>query len=108
MRKTLVLARRELAGYFISPVAYVIGALFLLSSALWFFHSVFVPGNEASLRPLFEAMAYMMVFAIPLLTMRLMSDELRTVTIETLMTAPVTDTATITARIVRATTTVAM
>lgn len=92
MRKTLVLAKRELAGYFISPVAYVIGALFLLSSALWFFHRVFVPGNEASLRPLFEAMAYMMVFAIPLLTMRLISDELRTGTIETLMTAPVTDT----------------
>jgi len=92
MRKTLVLARRELAGYFFSPMAYVIGALFLLSSGLWFFHHIFVPGSEASLRPLFEAMAYIMVFAVPLLTMRLMSDEVRAGTIETLLTAPVTDT----------------
>ena len=29
MRKTLILARRELAAYFVSPMAYVIGAMFL-------------------------------------------------------------------------------
>ncbi len=92
MRKTLILARKELAGYFISPVAYVIGALFLLVSGVWFFHKIFIPGNEASLRPLFEAMAYMMVFAVPLITMRLLSEELRSGTVETLMTAPITDT----------------
>ena len=92
MRKTLVLARRELAGYFFSPMAYVIGALFLLGSGMWFFHAIFRAGHEASLRPLFESMAYIMVFATPLLTMRLISDELHTGTIETLMTAPVTDT----------------
>ena len=92
MQKALVLARRELAGYFYSPMAYVIGALFVLASGLWFFHKIFIPGNEASLRPLFEAMAYIMVFAVPLLTMRLMTDEVRTGTIETLLTAPVTDT----------------
>ena len=92
MKKTLTLARKELTGYFISPVAYVIGALFLLASGLWFFHTIFIPGNEASLRPLFEALAYIMVFAVPLLTMRLISEELRSGTIETLMTAPVTDT----------------
>ena len=92
MRKTLVLARRELAGYFFSPMAYVIGALFLLASGMWFFHAIFRAGHEASLRPLFESMAYIMVFATPLLTMRLVSDEFHTGTIETLMTAPVTDT----------------
>jgi len=92
MQKALVLARRELAGYFYSPMAYVIGALFVLSTGLWFFHKIFIPGHEASLRPLFEAMAYIMVFAVPLLTMRLMTDEVRSGTIETLLTAPVTDT----------------
>jgi len=92
MRKAFVVARREISGYFFSPMAYVIGALFLLSSGLWFFHRIFVPGNEASLRPLFEAMAYIMVFAVPLLTMRLISDEYRSGTIESLMTAPITDT----------------
>lgn len=99
MRKTLSLARRELAAYFFSPIAYIVGALFLAaSSAIFFFgfswldiHPIFRPGNEASLRPLFEAMAYIMVFAVPLLTMRLLSEEFHSGTIETLMTAPVTD-----------------
>jgi ABC-2 type transport system permease protein len=93
MKKALILARRELAGCFFSPLAYVVGALFLLASGLWFFYRIFIPGNEASLRPLFEAMAYIMVFAAPLLTMRLLSDEYRTGTIETLMTSPVSDAA---------------
>ncbi len=92
MKKTLTLACKELSGLFYSPMAYVIGALFLLASGLWFFHKIFIPGQEASLRPLFEAMAYIMVFAVPVLTMRLISDELRSGTVETLMTAPVTDT----------------
>jgi len=93
MRKVLVLARRELAGYFFSPMAYVVAALFFAAGGLWFFYKVFIPGNEASLRPLFEAMAYVMVFAAPLLTMRLLSDEYRSGTIETLMTSPVSDAA---------------
>lgn len=91
MSKVFTLARRELARYFFSPIAYIIGALFLLASGLWFFHKIFVPGNEASLRPLFDAMAYIMVFAVPVLTMRLISEEFHSGTIETLMTAPVTD-----------------
>ena len=91
MGKMMTLARRELASTFYSPMAYVTGALFLLSAGLWFFHAIFVPGNEASLRPLFDTMGYIMVFAAPLLTMRLMSEEYRSGTIETLLTAPLTD-----------------
>jgi len=92
MKKALVLARKELAGYFFSPLAYIIVALFLLSSGIWFFEKIFIPGNEATLRPLFEAMAYIMVFVVPLLTMRLLSEEFRSGTVEILLTAPVTDT----------------
>jgi len=100
MRKAIVLARREMAGYFFSPLAYVIGAGFLAFSAGVFFFgfrllgipAIFQSGNEATLRPLFEMMAYSMIVAGPLLTMRLISDEYRSGTIETLMTAPVTDT----------------
>lgn len=91
MRKTFIIARRELAGYFVSPMAYVIGALFLLGSSLWFFHQIFIPDHEASLRPLFEAMAYIMIFTVPLLTMRQLSEEYHSGTVETLMTAPVTE-----------------
>jgi len=90
--KVFALAYRELGSYFISPMAYIVGGMFLLAAGLWFFHEIFVPGHEATLRPLFEAMAYIMVFAVPLLTMRQISEEMRSGTIETLMTAPVTDT----------------
>ncbi|MBN1941928.1 MAG: ABC transporter permease subunit [Phycisphaerae bacterium] len=102
MGKTLSIARRELAGYFYSPLAYGIGALFLCvcgfkfasppgfwaGSREWF---ILVPYQQASLRTLFEMMGAAMVVAAPLLTMRLVSEELRGGTIETLLTAPVTD-----------------
>ena len=99
-RKTLTMARRELAGYFYSPMAYVIGAVVMAVTGAIFFYgfeligieSVFRPGAEASLRSLFEAMAYIMIFAAPVMTMRLFSEEFDSGTIETLMTAPVTDT----------------
>ena len=91
MSNTLTIARRETAACFFSPMAYVIGALFLLASGAWFFWKIFVPGNEASLRPLFDGIAVLMIFATPLLTMRLVSEELRSGTIETLMTAPVSE-----------------
>lgn len=100
MKKVLVLAHRELAAYFVSPMAYVIGALFLFvcglkfaafpgSSADWF---IMVPGRGVSLIPLFEMMATAMIVAGPMLTMRLISEEVRSGTIETLMTVAVTDT----------------
>ena len=98
MRKMLVLARREMASYFVSPMAYVIGALFLLfCGAVFFFGGyinipIFEPGREASLRALFEVMALLMIVVAPLLTMKLVSEEFRSGTIETLMTSPVTDT----------------
>ena len=100
MKKCLVLANRELSTYFYSPMAYVIGAMFLAVTALIFFHGlglldippVFRPGEEASLRSLFEAMAYIMVFTAPLLTMRLMSEEFRSGTIEKMLTTPISDT----------------
>ncbi len=101
--KTLSLARKELAGYFFSPLAYVVGALFLCACALKFAPPpalwtgsrdffILVPGRSASLRPLFEMMAKAMIVVGPLLTMRLLSDEFRSGTIETLLTAPITDT----------------
>ncbi len=93
MRKTLILARRELASSFFSPVAYILGAVFTLASGLWFALFIFIPGSEASLRTLFDVMAYAMIAIGPMLAMRLLSEEYRSGTIETLITAPVSDTA---------------
>ena len=107
MRKVMVLAKRELAAYFFSPMAYVIAALFLVMVGLVFLLGMKVPflkidlqpvfrsGADSTLRPLFDVLAYGLVVVVPLLTMRLVAEELRMGTIETLMTAPVTDAAVI-------------
>jgi len=93
LASSTTLARRELGAYFLSPIAYVVLAIFLFSAGLAFGLGVFRIGEEASLRPLFDFwMIMILVFVLPMLTMRLVSDELRTGTIETLMTAPVTET----------------
>ncbi|MFW6062032.1 MAG: ABC transporter permease [Planctomycetota bacterium] len=92
MRKIISLAHRELQAQFFSPTAYVVGALTLLGMGLWFFAEIFIPGGEASLRPLFDGMAYIMIVSIPLLTMRLISEELHSGTAAVLLTAPVTAT----------------
>jgi len=101
MRNVLALTQRELAACFFSPIAYVVGCVFLLLTGLYFLSDTLVPGNEVTLRYLFEGspqhgwnigMAGILVFAIPLLTMRMLAEEFSTGTIETLMTAPVTET----------------
>ena len=92
MRNVPTMAQRELGAYFLSPIAYSVIAMFLFSSGLAFGLGTFTPGGEASLRSLFDFwIILIMVFVLPMLTMRLVSDELRVGTIETLMTAPITE-----------------
>ena len=93
MSTILTLARRELAAYFLSPIAYVVLAVFLALTGFFFGRLVFEPGQPATMRMLFEQfIPYILFFALPIITMRLMSEELRSGTIESLMTLPVTDT----------------
>lgn len=92
MRNVSTMAQRELGAYFLSPIAYAVGAIFLFTAGLAFALGTFKPGAEASLRALFEFwIMLILVFVLPMLTMRLMSEELRSGTIETLMTAPITE-----------------
>ncbi len=89
------ITQRELASLFFSPIAYVVGFVFLLLTGYSFVTATLLPGNEATMRPLFEWMASILVFAIPILTMRAIADEFASGSIESLMTAPVTDAAVI-------------
>jgi ABC-2 type transport system permease protein len=83
--------QRELASLFYSPIAYVVGFIFLMLTGYYFVSETLIPGNEASMRFLFEKMAAVLVFALPLLTMRSIADEFSSGAIETMMTAPVSD-----------------
>jgi ABC-2 type transport system permease protein len=86
-----VLARRELLGYFVSPVAYVAMLLFLLACGFAFIQD-FKPGQPAMMRHMFEWMLWFLTFIVPVLCMGALSQEWATGTMETLMTAPVSDT----------------
>ena len=92
MRHVSTLARRELSVYFFSPIAYIVIAIFLMISGILFATQNFAPGAESSLRRILgDVMPIILVFILPMITMRLLAEEYRSGTIETLMTAPVSD-----------------
>ncbi|MCH7814648.1 MAG: ABC transporter permease subunit [Planctomycetes bacterium] len=93
MQNIGTLTRRELCVFFYSPIAYVVMAVFLAVTGIFFAKDNFLPGGEASLRVTFgNYLPVILVFVVPMLTMRLLSEEFRAGTIETLMTAPVSET----------------
>ena len=91
MTQTLTIARRELSSLFFSPIAYVVLGLFAAGTTLIFLAS-FGPGQPATLRPTLQAVIWLMIFLVPAISMRLISEEFRSGWIELLMTSPVTDT----------------
>lgn len=93
MRNVVTLVQRELGAYFLSPIAYAMNVVFLLAAGAVFALGSFEQGGEASLRGLLAWPILLILLGIlPMLTMRLISDELRSGTIESLMTAPITET----------------
>ena len=85
------IARRELAAYFESPVAYVFLVIFLLLAGVFTFTiGGFFLRGEASLIAFFSFMPWLFLFLVPAIGMRLWSEERRLGTIELLLTMPVT------------------
>ncbi|GAB4141161.1 MAG: ABC transporter permease subunit [Planctomycetota bacterium] len=89
MRETLVLFRRDLRSYFLSPIAYVFGILFLGLSIFFATNSMLVHGQQASMEYYFQLLPLVFLFFLPALTMRLWAEERKLGTLELLMTFPV-------------------
>ncbi len=90
MAGTLTILRRELAGYFTSPLAYVFITIFLmLSGALTFYLGSFFQRGQADLQAFFLFHPWLYLFLIPAVAMRLWAEERKTGTIEFLMTLPI-------------------
>ncbi len=90
MGGALTVARRELAGYFATPVAYVFIVIFLvMAGALTFTVGNFFARGQADLQPFFSFVPWLFLFLVPALTMRLWAEERRLGTIELLLTLPV-------------------
>lgn len=94
MRNMWTIAAREFRHYFVSPIAYAVAAAIFLILGLLFYANLgssllnqTPPDPNSSLSPL----ATLLLFGMPAITMRLISDEQRSGTIELLLTAPVRD-----------------
>src|ERR1700761_4246590 len=91
MRNILIVAGRELGGYFATPVATVFIVIFLvLQGALTFNLGNFFDRGQADLNPFFTFIPWVFLLLIPAITMRLWAEERRLGTIELLLTLPIT------------------
>ncbi|MGA3019997.1 MAG: ABC transporter permease [Bryobacteraceae bacterium] len=108
MRGILLICRKELKSYFVSPIAYAVLADFALVFGFGFYTATrdFVTlgfraqmmgqqqpmsVNEQIIRPLLGFAGTIALFLLPMITMRLVAEEKRTGTIELLLTSPVRD-----------------
>ena len=80
--------RREMSAFFISGVAYVFLAVFFLLSGIFFYNGVISAGTTET-SAMFSSMFIIVLFLIPILTMKLMSEEKKNRTDQGLLTAPV-------------------
>src|SRR6516164_2505032 len=108
MRNVLIITRKELHSYFVSPIAYGLMAFFALIAGYFFYvaTAIFVQRgmesammgrgmpmnvNEWVIRPLLSNVSVIGLFLIPMITMRLFAEEKRSGTMELLATSPVRD-----------------
>jgi ABC-2 type transport system permease protein len=99
MRNIWTIARREYDHYFISPVAYVVAFMLLLTTGIIFALNMYYYiqnafqsfGAVPDVLPVLGSFGFLLVLTVPALTMRLIADEARMGTLELLLTAPVRD-----------------
>jgi ABC-2 type transport system permease protein len=109
MKQIWALYKKEMRSYFMSPVAYVIIFIFLVISGFFFFSMIFSFSKATSeymnypeyvqylnlgewvIRPFFGNISVIMLFILPILTMRLISEEKRSGTLKLLLSYPIRD-----------------
>lgn len=108
MRNVFIIWRKELRSYFVSPIAYLLLAMFAVIFGFFFWnilgYFVFtgmesqmrgemypMNVNEQVIRPLLSNVGVIGLFFIPMITMRLFAEEKRSGTIELLVTSPIRD-----------------
>ena len=91
MSNVIAIAKREMSGYFASPIAFVFIVIFLLLSGfLTFMVAGFFENAQATLTSFFMWLPWLYLFLVPAIGMRMWSEERRLGTIELLFTMPIT------------------
>jgi ABC-2 type transport system permease protein len=88
----LAIFKRELRAYFSSPIGFVVVGLFVFLSAI-FFAATNLLGASSEYNGILSTMAFIFLFLVPILTMRLLTEETRQHTDQLLITSPVSVTA---------------
>jgi ABC-2 type transport system permease protein len=99
MRNIWTIAKREYDHYFISPIAYVVAFIILITEGVYFTYiisyfsqqALYGGGQTPDITPINWLFVFLLVFMTPAITMRSISDEARTGTLELLLTAPLRD-----------------
>jgi ABC-2 type transport system permease protein len=87
----IAIAKREINGYFASPIAFVFIVIFLLLSGFFtFMVAGFFENGQATLAPFFTWHPWLYLFLVPAVGMRMWSEERRMGTLELLLTMPIT------------------
>lgn len=90
LRRTWAVFKRELGGYFATPVAYVFIVIFLFLTGMFTFNiGGFYERQQADLAPFFQFHPWLYLFLIPAISMRLWAEERKSGTIELLLTLPI-------------------
>lgn len=90
MKNVLTIIKKELKGYFDHPTAYILLVAFSLLVSFFFFKTAFI-NNEASLRPLFDILPWVLLFFVPAVCMRSIAEEQKEGTLELVLTQPIRD-----------------
>lgn len=89
-KKIKITAQKELKIYFNTPIAYISIALFLIINGWFFSQSLFI-NNIATISSFLNIGPFILMFFIPAITMRLISEEKKNGFIEIMLTLPITD-----------------
>jgi ABC-2 type transport system permease protein len=103
MKGTVAVLKRELIGYFVTPVAFVFIVIFLVLTGVFTFNvGALYERGQADLRPFFTFHPWLYLFLVPAVSMRLWAEERRAGTIELLMTLPLAPSAAVTGKFLAA------
>jgi len=90
MSSLISVTRRELSGYFATPVAYVFIVVFLFTAGIFTFYlGQFFERGQADLKAFFLFHPWLYLFFLPAIAMRLWAEERKSGTIELLLTLPI-------------------
>lgn len=99
--------KRELSSYFSSPVGYVVTAAFMMFCGVFFYIECLYAGTS-NMYGVFQSMFFIVLFLMPLLTMRLFADDRKNRTDQALLTSPVSIRSIVTAKFLSALTMLAV